>query len=160
VKSDALYLADITERIRRILSSAADGREAFLASTEKQDSILHNLQLLGESVRRVSDDEEGVAARLASRHRHNFIGRHAARGCASHAEHELLAARCSGFDQVDVLAVRYEFDVNAWKKSQAVSDRLRDRYAAVGSDSHDAVFYRFARSTAFAKSAGSTGFLR
>jgi uncharacterized protein with HEPN domain len=59
VKSDALYLADITERIRRILSSAADGREAFLASTEKQDSILHNLQLLGESVRRVSDDLKG-----------------------------------------------------------------------------------------------------
>jgi uncharacterized protein with HEPN domain len=59
VKSDALCLADITERIRRIRSSAADGREAFLASTEKQDSILHNLQLLGESVRRVSDDLKG-----------------------------------------------------------------------------------------------------
>jgi uncharacterized protein with HEPN domain len=43
MKSDALYLADIMERIRRILASAADGREAFLASTEKQDSILHNL---------------------------------------------------------------------------------------------------------------------
>jgi uncharacterized protein with HEPN domain len=59
VKTDALYLADITERIQRILYSAADGRDAFLASTEKQDAILHNLQLLGESVRRVADDLKG-----------------------------------------------------------------------------------------------------
>jgi uncharacterized protein with HEPN domain len=56
VKSDLLYLADIAERIRRIRSSASEGRETFFSSTEKQDSILHNLQLLGESVRRISAD--------------------------------------------------------------------------------------------------------
>jgi len=56
VKSDALYLVDIVERIRRIQTSASEGREMFFSSTEKQDSILHNLRLLGESVRRISGD--------------------------------------------------------------------------------------------------------
>ncbi|MGH9421980.1 MAG: HepT-like ribonuclease domain-containing protein [Thermoanaerobaculia bacterium] len=56
MKSDALYLADITERIRRIQLSAAGGPEVFFASTEKQDAILHNLQLLGESVKRISEE--------------------------------------------------------------------------------------------------------
>ena len=56
MKSDALYLADMTERIRRIQLSAFDGQETFFASTEKQDAILHNLQLLGESVRRISEE--------------------------------------------------------------------------------------------------------
>jgi len=56
VKSDLLYLIDITERIRRVLASATEGRGVFLASVEKQDAILHNLQLLGESVKRVSDE--------------------------------------------------------------------------------------------------------
>lgn len=56
MKSNFLYLVDIAERIRRITASASAGREAFFFSTEKQDSILHNLQLLGESVRRISVD--------------------------------------------------------------------------------------------------------
>ena len=56
MKSDVLYLVDIVERIRRVDASAAEGREMFLASVEKQDAILHNLQLLGESVRRISEE--------------------------------------------------------------------------------------------------------
>lgn len=52
VKSNELYLADIVERMRRVRESAASGRDAFFSSTEKQDAILHNLQLLGESVPR------------------------------------------------------------------------------------------------------------
>jgi len=61
VKSDVLYLVGIGERIRRVDASAAEGRETFLVSVEKQDAILHNLQLLGESVRRISEE-------LKSRH--------------------------------------------------------------------------------------------
>ncbi len=56
MKSNELYLADIVERMRRVRESAASGRDAFFSSTEKQDAILHNLQLLGESVRRLSDE--------------------------------------------------------------------------------------------------------
>lgn len=59
MKSDVLYLADIAERIQRIRLSSADGREIFFASTEKQDAILHNLQLVGESVRRISEELKG-----------------------------------------------------------------------------------------------------
>ena len=56
MKSDVLYVVDIAERIRRVHASAAEGRDTFFASYEKQDAILHNLQLLGESVRRVSEE--------------------------------------------------------------------------------------------------------
>lgn len=56
MKSDLLYLVDITERIRRVQASAAEGEATFIASVEKQDAILHNLQLLGESAKRVSED--------------------------------------------------------------------------------------------------------
>lgn len=56
MKSDALYLADIAERIRRVQASAAEGESTFTASVEKQDAILHNLQLLGESAKRISED--------------------------------------------------------------------------------------------------------
>jgi uncharacterized protein with HEPN domain len=59
VKSDVLYLADIAERVRRVRVSAQEGRDKFFASQEKQDAILHNLQLLGESVRRISEELRG-----------------------------------------------------------------------------------------------------
>jgi len=56
VKSDLLYITDIAERIRRVNASAAEGRDVFVSSVEKQDSILHNLQLLGQSVKNISDE--------------------------------------------------------------------------------------------------------
>jgi len=56
VKSDLLYLVDIAERIRRVQVSALEGEATFNASLEKQDAILHNLQLLGESAKRISED--------------------------------------------------------------------------------------------------------
>jgi uncharacterized protein with HEPN domain len=59
VKSDDLYLVDIEERVRRVHASAAEGRDTFFASLEKQDAILHNLQLLGESVKRISEELKG-----------------------------------------------------------------------------------------------------
>ena len=56
MKSDLLYITDIAERIRRVTASSADGRGTFISSVEKQDAILHNLQLLGQSVKNISED--------------------------------------------------------------------------------------------------------
>lgn len=56
MKDDNLYLIHIDECIRRIERYTAVGREAFLTSTLIQDAVLRNLQTLGESARRISDE--------------------------------------------------------------------------------------------------------
>ena len=45
----------ILECIARIQEYVAEGRESFLGSTLIQDAVMRNLQILGESARRLSD---------------------------------------------------------------------------------------------------------
>jgi uncharacterized protein with HEPN domain len=56
VKDDKLYLIHIDECVRRIESYTAGGRDEFLTSTLVQDAVLQNLQTLGESVQRISNE--------------------------------------------------------------------------------------------------------
>jgi len=55
VKDDRLYLLHIQECIVRIEAYTANGRDAFMGSTLVQDAVARNLQVLGESVRHLSD---------------------------------------------------------------------------------------------------------
>jgi uncharacterized protein with HEPN domain len=55
VKDDALYLQHLQECLLRIEQYTAAGRAAFLASTLIQDSVLRNLQTLGQSVLQLSE---------------------------------------------------------------------------------------------------------
>jgi len=54
VRDDLKYLLYISENIRRIEEDTAGGRAAFEASHTIQDAVLHNLQLIGESTKRLS----------------------------------------------------------------------------------------------------------
>ncbi len=71
MKDDRLYLIHTTECMARIHQYVADGRDVFLNDTKTQDAVLRNVQILAESVRRVSDllkkshpevDWRGIAA--------------------------------------------------------------------------------------------------
>jgi uncharacterized protein with HEPN domain len=56
MKDDKLYLMHISECIRRIEEYTAGGHDMFMASALIQDAVLRNLQVMGESARRLSDD--------------------------------------------------------------------------------------------------------
>ena len=55
MKDDRLYLEHILECIRYVTEFTQQGREAFLSDRKTQDAVLRNLQILGESTRRLSD---------------------------------------------------------------------------------------------------------
>ena len=51
---DRLYLEHILDSIRRIEEYTRHGRETFFAETLIQDAVVRNLQLIGESAKRLS----------------------------------------------------------------------------------------------------------
>ncbi|MBI4729136.1 MAG: DUF86 domain-containing protein [Acidobacteria bacterium] len=53
---DRLYLIHILECVERIERYTAGGRDAFFADPKTQDAVIRNLQVLGESVRRLSGE--------------------------------------------------------------------------------------------------------
>ena len=56
MKDDRLYLIHILECIERVERYTTDGGEAFIEDTKTQDAVMRNLQVLAESVQRLSDD--------------------------------------------------------------------------------------------------------
>jgi len=58
MKDDDVYLIHILECIRRIEEDVAEGHERFLASHMAQDAVLRNLQTLGESAKRISEERK------------------------------------------------------------------------------------------------------
>lgn len=56
VRDDKLYLIHILERIARIQEYVVDGQSSFMESTLVQDAVMRNLQTMGESVRRLSEE--------------------------------------------------------------------------------------------------------
>jgi uncharacterized protein with HEPN domain len=55
-KDPRVYMAQILERIDRILTFTEDGREAFFESQLLQDAAIRNLEVIGEAAKRVPDD--------------------------------------------------------------------------------------------------------
>ena len=56
MRDDRLYLLHIAECLDRIETYVAEGRDTFMGSTLIQDAVIRNLQLLGESARRLSQN--------------------------------------------------------------------------------------------------------
>ncbi len=55
-KDPRVYLAQILERIDRILEYIAGGRDAFLADRKTQDAVIRNLEVIGEAMKRVPEE--------------------------------------------------------------------------------------------------------
>ena len=55
-KDPRVYLAQILERVERILSFTGGGKGAFLASPLVQDAVISNLEVIGEAAKRVPDE--------------------------------------------------------------------------------------------------------
>ena len=64
MKDDRLYLHHMLERCRRITRFIGPGRETFMASEELQDAVIRNVEVIGETAKRVSADVRGRLASL------------------------------------------------------------------------------------------------
>lgn len=53
------YLGDILTAIDRVLDDTREGRDAFLADPGTQDTVVRNLQVIGDAVKRVSESTRG-----------------------------------------------------------------------------------------------------
>jgi uncharacterized protein with HEPN domain len=56
MKRDRVYLDHIREAIERITAYSTAGREAFLRNRMAQDAVIRNFEIIGEAVKRLSDD--------------------------------------------------------------------------------------------------------
>ena len=52
-KDPRVYLAQILERIDRILQYSAAGRDAFFADEKTQDAVIRNLEVIAKVIKRV-----------------------------------------------------------------------------------------------------------
>ena len=64
MRDDKLYLLHITECLDRIETYVAGGRDTFLGSTLIQDAVIRNLQVLGESTRRLSQNTRDASPEI------------------------------------------------------------------------------------------------
>ena len=55
-KDPRVYLAQILERVERILSFTRDGESVFLANPLIQDAVIRNLEVIGEAAKRVPNE--------------------------------------------------------------------------------------------------------
>ena len=53
---DRVYLGDILERIERIEAYTQEGREEFLRSLLIQDGVIRSFEVIGETVKRVTQE--------------------------------------------------------------------------------------------------------
>ena len=56
MKNDGVYLRHIRDAIRDIEEYTAAGREAFLSDRMRQDAVIRKLEIIGEAVKRLSED--------------------------------------------------------------------------------------------------------
>ena len=55
-KDPRVYLAQILERIERILAYTAEGKEAFFAEARTQDAVIRNFEVIGEAAKRIPEE--------------------------------------------------------------------------------------------------------
>lgn len=55
ISRDSLYLIHIRECLARVAQYTSGGRDEFMEDTKTQDAVLRNLQIMGESMQRLSD---------------------------------------------------------------------------------------------------------
>lgn len=55
-KDPRVYVAQILERIERILAFTAEGKEVFFADARTQDAVIRNFEVIGEAAKRIPDE--------------------------------------------------------------------------------------------------------
>ena len=61
---DRPYLLHIRDAIDRIRNYTGEGKEAFFTSSLLQDSVIRNLEVIGEAAKRISPSTKAQAAEI------------------------------------------------------------------------------------------------
>ena len=61
MKDDRLYLSNILECIQRIESYIHKGKRSFVRSTQIQDAVIRNLEVIGEAAKQTSNTVKDTA---------------------------------------------------------------------------------------------------
>ena len=56
MKDDSIYLLHIRDALNRIFDYTAGGEENFLQDTKTQDTVVRNLEIIGEAVKHASEN--------------------------------------------------------------------------------------------------------
>ncbi len=64
MRNDCLYLDHILERIELTETFTADGYEAFMRSRLTQEAVIRNFEVIGEAVRRISEQNRQQYAHI------------------------------------------------------------------------------------------------
>ncbi len=64
MKDERFYLGHIRSAISDIRTYASVGEESFLADRMRQDAIIRKLEIIGEAVKRLSDETERGSPRF------------------------------------------------------------------------------------------------
>ncbi|MUL35570.1 HepT-like ribonuclease domain-containing protein [Gloeocapsopsis dulcis] len=56
MKNDQFYLTDIIQRIERIEMYTQEGKDVFLETPIIQDAVIRNFEVIGEAVKRLSQE--------------------------------------------------------------------------------------------------------
>jgi uncharacterized protein with HEPN domain len=59
METDLIYLLHIRDAIQRVLAYTREGRDAFLADAKTQDAVVRNLEIIGQSAKRLPDATTG-----------------------------------------------------------------------------------------------------
>ncbi len=58
-KDPRVYLAQILERLERIMEFTAEGKEAFFRDERTQDAVIRNFEVIGEAAKRIPGEYRG-----------------------------------------------------------------------------------------------------
>ena len=64
MSNDSILVRHVLECISRIEEDASEGRDAFFASRRIQDAVVRNLQIMSESVQRLSPEARDLASEV------------------------------------------------------------------------------------------------
>lgn len=61
---DGLYLGHVAQALAAVQSFTGDGRQAFMADLKTQSAVIRQIEIIGEAVKRLSDEAKATEPKV------------------------------------------------------------------------------------------------